>query len=58
MELESKYDNLGIFLGLIDDLEKSLVTVKSFNIIPDKKDPVRLKTKVVVNVYLLDANEE
>lgn len=58
MELESRYDNLGIFLGLMDDLEKSLVTVKSFNITPDKKDPRRLKTKLVINMYLLDANEE
>ncbi len=58
MELQSTYENLGIFLGLLDNLEKNLVTVKAFNITLDKKDSPKLKTKLVVNMYLLNKNEE
>ncbi len=53
MEIESAYKDLGIFLGLLDDLEKSLITVKSFSIKPDGKATIKRKTKLAVNVYLL-----
>lgn len=52
MEIESTYKDLGIFLGSVDDLEKSLITVRSFSIAPYKEDPKRLRTKLVINMYL------
>ena len=52
MEIESTYKGLGIFLGLLDDLEKSLVTVGSFDIKADGKISSRRKAKLVVNMYL------
>ena len=52
MEIKSDYEELGIFLGSLDDLEKGLVRVKSFDITPNKEDPSRLMTKLVVETYL------
>ena len=52
MEIESTYKSLGIFLGLLGDLEKSLVTVGSFGIKADGKTSPKRKTKLVVNMYL------
>lgn len=52
MEIESAYEDLAAFLGSLDDLEKGLVKVKSFKIVPDKEDPSKLKTDLVVNMYL------
>ncbi|NQU95201.1 MAG: type 4a pilus biogenesis protein PilO [Candidatus Omnitrophica bacterium] len=52
MELESTYAGLGVFLGSLDDLEKTLVKVKSFNISHDKNDPTKFITDLEVEVYL------
>jgi len=52
MEIESTYEQLGTFLGSLDDLEKGLVTVESFSIIPDTNDAARLSTDLVVDIYL------
>ncbi len=54
MEIESTYEELGTFLCSLEELKKSLVTVRSFNITSNEKDPTRLETKLVVNMYLLD----
>ena len=53
LKLESTYKELGVFLGSLGELKKSLVTAKDFNIIPYEKDPTQLKTKLMVNMYLL-----
>ena len=52
MEIESTYEELGAFLGSLDDLEEALITVGSFNITPNKKGPERLRAKLVVNMHL------
>jgi Tfp pilus assembly protein PilO len=52
MEIESSYEDLGVFLGLVDELEKSLVTVKNFNIVPDKEKTSRINARLVVDMYL------
>lgn len=52
IEIESTYEKLGIFLGSLDKLERCLVTVRNFNITPDKEDPAKLKTKLTVNMCL------
>ena len=56
MEIKSTYEQMGIFLGLLDELEKTLVTVKSFNIIPGKKGPSKLTADLVIYVYLSESN--
>jgi len=52
LQLESTYKQLGMFLGSLDDVEKSLITVKSFNVVPDPENTSRLMTDLVVDVYL------
>ena len=52
LQLESTYKELGMFLGSLDDVEKSLITVKSFNIVPAPENTARLITDLVVDVYL------
>jgi Tfp pilus assembly protein PilO len=53
MEIESGYEQLGAFLGSLDDLEKGLIKVKSLYVVPNKEDPSRLMTDLVVDMYLL-----
>jgi len=52
IETESTYKEFGVLLGLLGDLEKSLITVKSFNMKSYKEAPAKLKTKLVVNMYI------
>lgn len=56
METESSYESLGQFLGSLDDLEKYLVTVRSFSVISDKDEPSRVSTQLTVNLYLEGSN--
>jgi len=54
MEIESPYRAIGNFMGGLDTLEKCLVTVRRFDIVPlsDKADKIR--TRLTVNLYLRD----
>ena len=52
LETESTYKEFGVLLGLLGDLEKSLITVRSFNMKSYKEAPAKLKTKLVVNMYI------
>ncbi len=52
METESTYEALGSFLGCLDELAKSLVTVRSFEVTAEEKDDSKLKMKLMVNMYL------
>lgn len=52
MEIEATYEKFGAFLGSIDDLEKGLVKVKSFKMSPGSKDPKKITTQLVVDLYL------
>lgn len=52
MEIESTYEQLGTFLGSLDELEKGLIKVEKFGIAPDKEDTSRLTTDLVVDIYL------
>lgn len=54
MELESSYESLGKFLGLLDDLEGGLVKVRDFNITPKSDDPGKLQTRLAINLYLAE----
>lgn len=52
MEIESSYEALGIFLGSLEELGRSLVTVSSFEIIPDRSGPSKLRTRLVLRIHL------
>jgi len=52
MEAESTYEDLAVFLGGLDKLKMSLVTIDSFSVISEKDQPLNLKTKLVINMYL------
>lgn len=52
MEIESTYEQLGVFLGSLDDLNKGIFKVKGFSIVSSEKDPQRLITDLVVDLYL------
>lgn len=54
IEIESTYEELGIFLGALDDLERSLITIDEFNIISQSDDPVKLKTLLEVHMYIAE----
>jgi len=51
MKIKSTYEQLGGFLGSLDELERGLVNVKSFDIVPDKNDAAGLFTDMVVEIY-------
>jgi len=48
MELQSTYENFGVFLGGLENLSKSIVTVKQFNI---ERKPILLP-KIVVGLIV------
>lgn len=52
IEIESTYEDLGIFLGLLDELESCIATVINFNVTPAEKGATKVKTRMAVNIYL------
>ncbi|MDP3804348.1 MAG: type 4a pilus biogenesis protein PilO [Candidatus Omnitrophota bacterium] len=50
--LEASGEQFVEFIGSIDELKRAIVTVKSFDITPDKDDRNKLKVNTVINVYL------
>jgi len=50
--VESSYEQLGVFLGSLDDLEKGLLKVKSFDIDQDEKNPGKFITDVTIDIYI------
>jgi Tfp pilus assembly protein PilO len=58
MEIESAYEDFAAFLGSLDDLEKGLIKVKSFDMKPAEKDPFRLTVDLTVDVYLSGRDDE
>ncbi|MCQ9206417.1 MAG: type 4a pilus biogenesis protein PilO [Omnitrophica bacterium] len=52
MEIESAYEEIGTFLGSLDDLEKCLIKVKSFKMSLSAKDPRKITTHLIVDLYL------
>ena len=52
MEIEANDDQFVKFMGSIDELKKAIVTVNSFNIMPDKERDKMLKIDMVIEVYL------
>ncbi len=52
MEIETTGEQFVKFVGSIDELKKAIVTVKSFDITPDKNDDKRLKVNMAIDMYL------
>lgn len=52
MEIESTYEDLGVFLGALDKLEKCVVTIESFNTATERVEASKLKTKLIIDMYL------
>ena len=49
--IEATDQQFSMFLGLLDGLKKSVITVESFDVAPEKEDPSRLKATVVIDMY-------
>ena len=52
IEAESGYQEMGIFLGDLENLPKGLVTVESFDLTPDSRNPALFKSRLSLNLYL------
>lgn len=53
IETESTYEALGSFLGSLDELESSLVTVRSFSIMAKPEKTSKLKASLTLALYLV-----
>jgi Tfp pilus assembly protein PilO len=53
IEMVSTYKDMGVFLGSLDNLEKSLVTVSGFAMRPTERDPDKLKSALTLNMHFL-----
>lgn len=52
VDLESTYKEMAVFLGLLEELERGLVTVRNINITDGGIETTKLNTKLVLNMYL------
>lgn len=50
--VESSYSELGEFLGSLDDLEKGVVTIAGFKIVPRTPSPSRLRSELLLHLHL------
>lgn len=53
LAIEGNDAQMAMFMGSLDDLRKSLIIVNSFDIIPDRNDPSKLKATITINMYFL-----
>ena len=51
MVVEATDQQFSLFLGLLDSLKKSVITVESFDVAPDKENPAKLKAAIVIDMY-------
>ena len=52
IEIESKYEDLGRFLGKLEELKTGIVTIRSFQIQKNAQNPSLVKAKIVLEMYL------
>lgn len=52
MSLEAGEREFADFLGALDELKKSLIKVKGFEVTPEKEDRTKLRANVTLEVYL------
>ncbi|MBI3315781.1 MAG: type 4a pilus biogenesis protein PilO [Candidatus Omnitrophica bacterium] len=53
LKIEARFEDLGRFLGALENLEKTLVTVNRFRVVPDEKNPGKIKSDVLVRMVAL-----
>lgn len=53
MELKSGYGDLGRFLGALERLKESAVTMRSFEIEKDERTLPKVRTKLVAEMYII-----
>ena len=58
MQIESSGEKFVEFLGSVDELEKALIRLNSFEVFPDTDDRTRLKAKLILGMYLSLNNSE
>jgi len=51
---ESGYEGIGRFLGALDEIEKSIVTVGKFTVKSDRADPARLESKLTLHLHVAE----
>ena len=57
MNLQSEYKDFGIFLGALEGLNQSIVTVKSFQVNADQQILPQIKADLIVEVYLQEGED-
>ena len=57
MALQSEYRDLGLFLGALENLKESIISIKSFQIDADQDILPQIKTDLVVEVYLQEGED-
>lgn len=57
MDLKSEYENLGHFLGALETLQESIVTVRSFDMDCNLKTSSLIETELVVEVHLQEGED-
>jgi len=56
LSIEATDKQMVAFMGSLDDLNKNLITVTGFDVVPDKDDPSQLKMALTVNLYFLSGD--
>lgn len=51
MEIEATDQQFSSFMGSLDALQKSLIIVDSFDVFPNKDNPLKVKANIVINIY-------
>ena len=55
MVVEATDQQFSMFLGLLDALKKSVITVESFDVAPDKDNPAQVKATIIIDMYFSTA---
>lgn len=52
INLEAGEKQIAAFLGTLDELKKSLIKVRAFDVTPEKEDRTRLRASITLEIYL------
>jgi len=55
IEIGSAYEGIISFLGALDELQGSVVTIERFNISCNRDAPLKLRTTLTLNMYIVKA---
>lgn len=58
LEIQSTYKNLGLFFGILERLNKSIVTVREFTIERRQEILPEIHTELIVDIYLKEGEGE